>query len=181
MQQWSAHRSAYKPPAVALSPAEILEYWERARTLAPELSRVARFRRVRSDGNAASERNMSIVSHMDQPTRRCMEPPTLYNLSMLRGNSSIVHLVSDQMALELDQPGESRRKRAREESEKSNIVNSLTLLLSSLHAKAKARSRSEVMGEEEEEEEGEEGEEEEEEGGEGEAGDFSPGEAELSD
>jgi hypothetical protein len=110
-----------------------------------------------------------------------MEPPTLYNLSMLRGNSSIVHLVSDQMALELDQPGESRRKRAREESEKSNIVNSLTLLLSSLHAKAKARSRSKVKGEEEEEEEGEEGEEEEEEGGEGEAGDFSPGEAELSD
>ena len=77
-----------------------------------------------------------------------MKPPTLYNLIMLRGNSSIVHHVSEWMALELDQPGESRRKRAREESERSNIINSLTLLLSSLHAKAKARSRSEVKGEE---------------------------------
>ena len=111
-----------------------------------------------------------------------MKPPTLYNLIMLRGNSSIVHHVSEWMALELDQPGESRRKRAREESERSNIINSLTLLLSSLHAKAKARSRSEVKGEEEEEGGGEEEEEEgEEEGEEGEAGDASPGEAELSE
>ena len=103
VSQWSSHRESFKLPAAGTtcSPAAVMQYWEEARRLLPQLARVATTRRLRPNGNAAPERVMSLLTDMDKPTRRSTKKKTLYNVLFLRANSGIVRLLMKLLAAEI--------------------------------------------------------------------------------
>ena len=183
--EWASHRSSYTPPPAGTrrSPATVFAYWRGAAKLLPNLSKIAcirRLRRLRPNGNVATELFMSIVKDMDKVKARSTKAKTLYYVAFLRANSPIVRLLLKRGALEMLSASErdgAARDAARQAVKQATLqITPAQLLLAADASASRAAAAAERLGKEgerEKEEEGEGGEEEEE-------GEREEGEAELS-
>ena len=83
ISEWELHRKAYTPPPKGsiVGPAATMEYWMGiASQGAPSLSKWATFRLLRPNGNAAPERLMSLLSHIEQDNAQSAKPQTMGNI-----------------------------------------------------------------------------------------------------
>ena len=89
--QWAAHMSGWNAPLTSPTPLDVNVYWTTLSSAAPELSSVALLNWLRPISSAASERNGSLLSKLDIPSRQSMSLSTLKDVLYLRCNSAIVN------------------------------------------------------------------------------------------
>jgi hypothetical protein len=157
--EWELHRKAYIPPpkGTFVGPAAAMEYWRDIGFQgAPSLSKWATFRLLRPNGNAAPERLMSLLTHMDQDNAQSTKPATMGNILFLRGNAAIVRILLKEAAEERVMATEVSHKRRRVEQDQK-LKLTMAALLANAHKKAVATVDEKGEGEEREEGRGKEG------------------------
>jgi hypothetical protein len=112
---WAEHRAQWQRKDWHNSkPNDAYEYWLRRHEAHPALSGWAIYHLLRPISSAAAERVFSILTNMDETTRRTMKAATLYQTLFLRANNRLLEEVQALFAAVVREgPAEHKRKAPR--------------------------------------------------------------------